>query len=59
MPDAEGGLRKHTKSIKPAENILSNEAALQAVAKKLDVKANDHWKKALTRPASRRLRSHF
>ncbi|MGD0709067.1 MAG: molybdopterin-dependent oxidoreductase [Anaerolineaceae bacterium] len=48
----EGRLQEAHQAIKPAEDILSNEAALQAVAKKLDVKANDHWKKALTQRIS-------
>ncbi|HTX78661.1 MAG TPA: molybdopterin-dependent oxidoreductase [Longilinea sp.] len=48
----EGKLQEAHKALKPAEDILSNEAALQAVAKKLDVKANDQWKKALTQRVS-------
>jgi formate dehydrogenase major subunit len=48
----EGRLQEAHQAIKPAKDILSNEAALQAVAKKLDFKANDHWKKALTQRVS-------
>jgi formate dehydrogenase major subunit len=48
----EGRLQEAHQALKPAEDILSNEAVLQAVAKKLDVKSNDQWKKALTERVS-------
>jgi NADH dehydrogenase/NADH:ubiquinone oxidoreductase subunit G len=48
----EGRLQEAHQALKPAEDILSNEAVLQAFAKKLDVKSNDQWKKALTERVS-------
>ena len=54
----EGRLQEAHQSIKPAEDILSNEAALQAVAKNLRSRQTIIGRKH-SHSASRRLRSHF